>query len=79
MLCWKRWRSGSCRRAMDVSAAGDPRWPLSAGARSPGLLGLALLWRNSSVPPGTLPATACHRHHRCGKVFIQQFPREPGT
>lgn len=59
-----------CRRQ------GTVRWPLSAGACSPGLLGLTLLWRNSSVPPGTLPAAACH--HRCGKVFIQQFPENGG-
>lgn len=66
--------------AMDVSSAGDCAVAAAVSwRRSPGLLGLALLWRNSSVPPGTLPATACHRHHRCGKVFIQQFPRELGT
>jgi hypothetical protein len=57
---WMCWRQGTVRS------------PLSAGARSPGLLGLTLLWRNSSVPPGTPPAAACH-HYRC-KVFIQQFP-----
>lgn len=34
--------------------------PLSAGACSPGLLGLAPLWWNSAVPPGPLPAAACH-------------------
>ena len=32
----------------------------SAGARSLGLLGLALLWRSSVVLPGPLPAAACH-------------------
>lgn len=74
-----KWAPGSCRcdgcvvgRECAVAAAVSWR-------RSPGLLGLALLWRNSSVPPGALPATACHRHHCCGKVFIQQFPRELGT
>lgn len=61
--------------AMDVLVVGDVWSLLSAGACSPGLLGLTLLWRNSSVPPGVLPAAACH----CGKVFIQQFPQEPGT
>ena len=55
---------------------GTAWWPPSAGTRSPGLLGLASLWRNSSAPPGALPAAACHR---CGKAFIQQFPRELGT
>lgn len=60
---------------MDVLAVGDVWSLLSAGACSPGLLGLTLLWRNSSVLPGTLPAAACHCH--CSKVFtqhIQQFP-----
>lgn len=57
---------------MDVSAAGDCAVAAAVSWRcSPGLLGLALLWRNSSVPPGALPAAACHH---CGKVFIQQFP-----
>lgn len=71
-----KWAPGSCRCAMDVPAAGDRAVPLSAGACSPGLLGLTSLWRNSSVPPGTLPAAACHR--RRGKVFIQQFPEDWG-
>lgn len=66
--------------AMDVSAAGDCAVAATVSwRRSPGLLGLALLWRNSSAPPGALPAAACHRHHRRRKVFIQQFPRELGT
>lgn len=65
--------------AMDVLVVGDVWSLLSAGACSPGLLGLTLLWRNSSVPPGASPAAACHCHCYCGKVFIQQFPQEPGT
>lgn len=65
--------------AMDVLVVGDVWSLLSAGACSPGLLGLTLLWRNSSVPPGASPAAACHCYSYCGKVFIQQFPQEPGT
>lgn len=64
---------------MDVLVVGDVWSLLSAGACSPGLLGLTLLWRNSSVPPGALPAAACHCH--CSKVFtqhIQQFPKNQG-
>lgn len=65
--------------AMDVLAVGDVRSLLSAGACSPGLLGLTLLWRNSSVLPGALPAAACPCHCHCSKVFIQQFAQEPGA
>lgn len=57
---------------------GTARWPLSAGARSPGLLGLTLLWRNSSAPPGTLPSHRLPLPYHCGEVFIQQFPQTGG-
>ena len=44
--------------AMDVSSAGDRTVAAVSWRRSPGLLGLAWLWRNSSAPPGTLPEPA---------------------
>lgn len=60
---WMCWRQGTARS------------PLSAGACSPGLLGLALLWRNSSVPPGTLPAA---RTAAAAKCLSSNFPENQG-
>lgn len=71
-----KWAPGSCRPAMDVLAAGDRTvaavsWrllPGPAGARFAVEKQLGAAWHPASRP------------HRCrGKVFIQQFPREPGT
>lgn len=60
---WMCWRQGTARS------------PLSAGACSPGLLGLALLWRNSSVLPGTLPAA---RTAAAAKCLSSSFPENQG-
>lgn len=73
-----KWAPGSCRPAMDVLAAGDRTvatvsWrllPGPAGARFAVEKQLGTAWHPASCP---------HRCHYRGKVFIQQFPREPGT
>lgn len=72
-----KWVPGSCRRDGCVVGGGPcgrrcqlAALPGPAGARLAVEKQLGTAWR---------PASACHRHQQCGKVFIQQFPRELGT
>lgn len=63
--------------AMDVSSAGDRAVAAVSWRRSPGLLGLAWLWRNSSAPPGALPAPASATSN-AAKCLSSSFPENWG-